>query len=193
MAISGHKTRSVFDRYNIVNEADLERAAQSLTQYFDREKSKMVTLSVTSSKWNDQCRGEEAPELVGMSAGSMELARGIEPPTCGLQIRVKPLVIHTVVLPCAVLPQCFVSDGTSEHARVRMKEYTKGYTEVYTELKLQPAVKITGGRLFPGAPSSCYRLRSSGRNLSGRVVDLFHRSAIHANTKSLTTDSVRSY
>ena len=87
MAISGHKTHSVFDRYNIVNQADLERAARSLTEYFEREKSKMVTLSVTLAKLNEQSSGEDDSELVGMSAGSMELARGIEPPTCGLQNR----------------------------------------------------------------------------------------------------------
>ncbi len=84
MAISGHTTRTVFDRYNIVNEADLKVAAGRLSEYFEREK---VTLTVTLAELEGKGSGVASREQVELSAGLLELAKGIEPPTCGLQNR----------------------------------------------------------------------------------------------------------
>lgn len=63
MALSGHKTRSVFDRYNIVNEDDLRRASQRVKAYhFEREKQEAEKIGHDLGKVSPET-SEEPPTV----------------------------------------------------------------------------------------------------------------------------------
>lgn len=66
MRISGHKTRAVFDRYNIVNERDLKEATKKLDKYFS-EKEEMTRRGyspVTACAEKADLESSEDPKLL---------------------------------------------------------------------------------------------------------------------------------
>ncbi len=75
------KTRSVFDRYNIVNDADLEVAAGRLQEYINREK---VTLSVTLAELTGRASEASVEEVTEILEEKLVPPIRIERTTNGL-------------------------------------------------------------------------------------------------------------
>jgi integrase len=62
MRISGHKSRSIFDRYDITDERDLQLAGQKLARYLE-EKSKVIAEAVATETMIESGADQKSPSL----------------------------------------------------------------------------------------------------------------------------------
>jgi len=71
MQISGHKTRSIFDRYNIVSDSDLQSAARMQAAYLERIGEKASeTSTLTSTLAYFPTKEQKREEAVNLCAAS---------------------------------------------------------------------------------------------------------------------------
>ena len=81
MEISGHRTRSIFDRYNIVSEDDLREAARK------QEKHLACHISVTVGGISARAERIVKDKSLEFSRRKLVPRGGIEPPTRGFSVR----------------------------------------------------------------------------------------------------------
>jgi integrase len=84
MMISGHKTRSVFDRYNIVSDSDLRLAATQQETYLN---SQMVTKTVTVGDFSKRKGLDRKAQPHNISPKKLAGQEGFEPPALGFGVR----------------------------------------------------------------------------------------------------------